>query len=340
MSEEKEKQPIYDKSFDPYFMAYHIYSSAMKGKNMIESITKTLYFTKICFDADNVILYEQNEQGDYVHKYNSAMMNSSSSLTTSILNYSKDAIADKKIIKMNLNDLKLDIPDLDNVAFIPVQAEDKKYVVALTGVREFKNLEDSFIDIFRDTMSEVLAKLEMFNSLTKTSEVDTLTGLNNRNSYEYDISEKQVNEGMIYAIFDLFRLKSVNDNYSHQKGDEYIKKTAEILDKYFPKYYYANDVTGKKTKMETGTNLYRVGGDEFVLVSNNETYNSALIRIRMAQEEIKNMDLGINEPLMINFGLVKAGDGDTFRDLYLRSDMLLSENKRVNYQTLGLDRRK
>lgn len=321
--------------FDPYFMAYHIFSVALKDKDMRDGITKALYFTKLCFNADNVILYKKNDSGDYVHKYNSALMNSNSSIVTAILNSAQSMLESQKKYELNLN-----FNNMHNIAFVKIRFDNHNYVVALTGDKQFKNLDDKFLNIFIGTMSEILGKLEQFEKLTKTSEVDVLTGLSNRNSYESDIREKEISDGMVYAIFDLFRLKTINDNYDHQKGDEYIKKTADILRKHFPKYIYTIDSTGKKTKVETGSCLYRIGGDEFVLISDTETYENAMIKIMIIQDEIRNMDLGVNEPLGVNFGLVQGKNGDKFRDLYLKSDALLSQNKREYYESLGYDRRR
>ena len=103
---------------------------------------------------------------------------------------------------------------------------------------------------------------------------------------------------------------------------------------------YTHDSTGKKIKVETGTYLYRIGGDEFVLISDTESYENAQIKMMIIQDEISNADLGINEIFGINYGLVEAKDGETFRDLYSRADVLLSNNKSELYQSLGLDRRK
>ena len=321
--------------FDPYFMAYHIFSVALKDRDMRDGITKALYFTKLCFNADNVILYKQNSSGDYVHKYNSALMNSNSTVVTAILNSAQSMLENQRKYELNPN-----FDNMHNITFIKISFDNHNYVVALTGDKKFKNLDDKFLNIFIETMSEILSKLEQFEKLTKTSEVDILTGLSNRNSYESDIREKEISDGMVYAIFDLFRLKTINDNYDHQKGDEYIKKTADVLRKHFPKYIYTIDSTGKKTKTETGSYLYRIGGDEFVLISDTESYENAGIKIMIIQDEIRNMDLGVNEPLGINFGLVQGKSGDTFRDLYLKSDALLSQNKREYYETLGYDRRR
>ena len=62
--------------------------------------------------------------------------------------------------------------------------------------------------------------------------MDLLTGLDNRNSYEIRINGiDESNDNLVFGLFDLFRLKYVNDNYSHKRksviGVEKIKRACE-----------------------------------------------------------------------------------------------------------------
>ena len=58
------------------------------------------------------------------------------------------------------------------------------------------------------------------------------------------------------------------------------------------------------------------------------------------RDEIKNLDLKINEFIGINYGLVERNSNETIKDLYLRADGLLSKDKAETYKILGIDRRK
>lgn len=83
---------------------------------------------------------------------------------------------------------------------------------------------------------------------------DTLTGLLNRNAY-YDYNKKldaQITAGdaqFSIIMVDVNNLKKMNDNYGHERGNIYLKNAADLIASVF------------------GTeNLYRIGGDEFVVV--------------------------------------------------------------------------
>ena len=51
-----------------------------------------------------------------------------------------------------------------------------------------------------------------------------------------------------FLMCDLNDLKGVNDRFGHDKGDEYIRRSADIIREAFP-----------------GAPLFRIGGDEFVV---------------------------------------------------------------------------
>lgn len=318
-----------------YFFAYYILLTALKTSDINEGISKSLYFIKMHFDADDIILYELDENGEYVHKFNQPYMHHNSKITTEILNTAKHIVENRKYYEMKLN-----FDDLHNIIYVPIIFDKSKYVIAITSNNQCINIDESLMTLLSESMYIVLDKYDYVNKLKKDVEIDPLTGLDNRYSYEKVIKEKELSNGMVYVLFDLFRLKSINDNYSHALGDEYIKQTAEVLKRYFPKYIYTKDINGKTQKLKTGSCVYRIGGDEFVLLSENESFENIEIKIILAQEEVKNLKLNISDPIGINYGAVVRNNQQTIKDLYLEADHLLAIHKNETYKVLGLNRRR
>ncbi|MCI8857947.1 MAG: GGDEF domain-containing protein [Lachnospiraceae bacterium] len=89
------------------------------------------------------------------------------------------------------------------------------------------------------------------------AELDGLTLLKNRRSFELDLHKIHHGDFQSYGVvmFDLNNLKQMNDLYGHGMGDCYIITGSEII----------QDVFG-----EFGE-VYRIGGDEFCLLSNKIT---------------------------------------------------------------------
>lgn len=95
-----------------------------------------------------------------------------------------------------------------------------------------------------------IEKQEKENLLTDLIDKDTLTGLQNRNAWNDKIEEiinKTTEVGIVFA--DLNNLKYANDHFGHLAGDALINTFADILKSTFDE-----------------RNIYRIGGDEFVVV--------------------------------------------------------------------------
>ena len=192
-------------------------------------------------------------------------------------------------------------------------------------------------------MSIILKRAELYEKNIRSINIDSLSGLKNRNSYESRIENINENEGqLIYGLFDLFRLKYINDNYGHSLGDAYIKETAKILTKYWPEYKEDNNSNNPYKKNKTGHCVYRIGGDEFVLLTNNEKIELTKIKAQLAAEEVSMMNLGVDEylPLGLNYGITIHTPESSIRKAYMAADILLSENKRKTYEKHNIERRK
>ena len=115
--------------------------------------------------------------------------------------------------------------------------------------------------------------MDMYQDIRKKGEKDALTGLDNRLVYNSMIEylKNNSNQPFSFAILDLFRLKYVNDHLGYAYGDMYIKECAEIIKSYFPKYHLSKDNNGNITKIKTGDQVFRIGGDEFAVISTEKS---------------------------------------------------------------------
>ncbi|MEG1773991.1 MAG: diguanylate cyclase, partial [Oscillospiraceae bacterium] len=99
--------------------------------------------------------------------------------------------------------------------------------------------------------------------LLNLAEVDQLTGIRNRTSYEREISDAASRLGSSknfgIGIFDLNNLKTTNDRCGHQAGDEYLQIFAAMLCKSFDP-----------------CPVFRIGGDEFAIIFENVSEEAVL----------------------------------------------------------------
>ncbi|MEG0962193.1 MAG: GGDEF domain-containing protein [Lachnospiraceae bacterium] len=100
---------------------------------------------------------------------------------------------------------------------------------------------------------ELMQTVSQVEDIKEQAELDGLTRLKNRSCFDEEISHILSHDFKKYALvmFDLNNMKKMNDLYGHSMGDCYIIISSEIIRDMF---------------WECGE-LYRIGGDEFCLLS-------------------------------------------------------------------------
>ena len=128
-----------------------------------------------------------------------------------------------------------------------------------------KKMEEDINHYISDLLSTT-TKLEgaerKADELKYIADRDALTGLMNKRSYfekEEQLNKKIKDGNAKFAVtmIDLNDLKITNDNLGHEKGDILIKAISSIAKKVFAL-----------------SSVYRVGGDEFVVISESEDYQN------------------------------------------------------------------
>lgn len=121
-------------------------------------------------------------------------------------------------------------------------------------------------------LAHTILKKQYTDSLYDLSYTDKMTGLLNRHAYIRDSQKlnsiQAEHVGMLFA--DINGLKSTNDKSGHSAGDELIKKSAALLKDKFP-----------------GSDIYRIGGDEFVVFALNIQENQFMGMVHSLLSAIK-----------------------------------------------------
>ncbi|MCR5232108.1 MAG: diguanylate cyclase [Acholeplasmatales bacterium] len=135
--------------------------------------------------------------------------------------------------------------------------------------------------------------------------IDTLTGLMNRQCYYHDI--RTYKDKVTYVIsIDMNELKYINDAYGHDAGDQALEKVASII----------KDNAGP-------SNIYRVGGDEFVVFYYKQYQDNDL------EEIINNINNALaHTSYSCAFGYCKKKDGESLEETIKEADRKMYINKR------------
>jgi diguanylate cyclase (GGDEF)-like protein len=146
---------------------------------------------------------------------------------------------------------------------------------------------------------------------------DPLTGVGNRRALDERMSVA-VDSGRSVAVIaiDVDNLKVVNDSHGHARGDDVLRRVAQLL----TEQCRAEDVVA------------RAGGDEFVVVLDNPDERGArelVERIRAAAEQVATTAA---EPwfamLRLSIGQASSTDGTPIADLLTEADRRMYSEKR------------
>lgn len=148
--------------------------------------------------------------------------------------------------------------------------------------------------------------------------IDILTDLKNRASFDYDVHSVYARISDISVIMiDLDRLKRINDKFGHGYGDEYIQLAAKAL------------------KAGIGKNGvgYRMGGDEFVCVINTANKKQILEIIENIKKEFVNLSKNFHGDigLSIGYAIFDAEKDKDLKSTVKRADAFMYQEKRDKY---------
>ena len=121
---------------------------------------------------------------------------------------------------------------------------------------------NEMVDRLNFTLNELMSSQQHADAMSRLATLDSLTGI--RNKTAFDRQAQILTAGLIngekefgFVQLDLNNLKVINDNYGHEKGDLAIKKICRII-----------------TEVFDPSPVFRVGGDEFVVLLEGENYRN------------------------------------------------------------------
>ncbi|MEF8823004.1 MAG: diguanylate cyclase [Desulfohalobiaceae bacterium] len=165
------------------------------------------------------------------------------------------------------------------------------------------------------TIIDITERVRMENKLRYASFHDSLTGLYNRNFFQEEMHrlQKDPRHSMGLLLCDLDGMKFVNDTLGHAKGDEMIKRAAELLQENFR----ASDI------------IARIGGDEFAVIVpdvDREETESLVQRLRDSAEENNRLDPEVPVSLSIGYLVNKESPAD-MEALFREADNRMYQDK-------------
>lgn len=153
--------------------------------------------------------------------------------------------------------------------------------------------------------------------------VDSLTGLGNRTAYEGHVAQleeeiRRETARFALAVFDLNGIKEINDHLGHEQGDRAIAAVGNALKQVFE---------------EAG--LYRIGGDEFVVILDGSCPDLGSRLESLSQTLANQGSVSVSKGCTVFL----PGEDRSYQTVFKRADAAMYDDKREYYRTHG-DRRR
>lgn len=167
-------------------------------------------------------------------------------------------------------------------------------------------------------VSSMRKDAELNEKLNNLANYDILTGLMNRNSYHAYLDMVTSTKKNFYALIyiDLNGLHELNNHLGHQAGDIMLKAVADALYTAFPQ-----------------DDVYRIGGDEFVVICQKESKKPLEDMMGQVQASLQ----GDNYYISVGIAYYKANCN--IDDIVAEAETKMQSDKRHFYQEKGNSRR-
>ena len=166
---------------------------------------------------------------------------------------------------------------------------------------------------------------EHISDLNRRANVDALTSVRNKGAFAnfIDDMQKRIDEGQekpefAIGVFDCDDLKTVNDQYGHDKGDVYLKTASRLICRVFQH-----------------SPVFRIGGDEFAVILRNDDYRyreDLVASFEKASAETRENQANPWDQVHVAMGIAEfdPAQDHSVIDTMRRADKMMYTNKRKN----------
>lgn len=164
-----------------------------------------------------------------------------------------------------------------------------------------------------------LANARAHHVVRSQAVTDDLTGLDNRRRFDEALGNEVVRSRtfgspLSLLLVDLDNFKVVNDEYGHQRGDDVLRRTADLI----------------REHLRDADIAARLGGDEFAIIAPDTAALGAVTLANRLRRSFGRPDKGPDPrpAVTASFGVAECRDDEPPEDLLRRADHALYEAKR------------
>lgn len=198
------------------------------------------------------------------------------------------------------------------------------YMLGCCLLRTFviENEKEEYRRGLESALEKEKQQLQALNSARRVAYTDSLTRVKSKSAYDDFVQALQDRlDGGAFefaiGVFDCDGLKSINDRFGHDKGNEYLKAASRLICHAF-----------------THSPVFRIGGDEFAVVLQGEDFLNRESILRRFEEDQTQTRVSAANPwervsVAVGVAVYDRGSDETVSDTARRADQIMYENKRA-----------
>ncbi|HLU06141.1 MAG TPA: GGDEF domain-containing protein [Woeseiaceae bacterium] len=163
------------------------------------------------------------------------------------------------------------------------------------------------------------------DQLLQLARKDPLTGAGNRRALDEKLAEvcaaqARANTPASLVLIDIDNFKEINDEFGHAIGDQILVRLTEIIE----------------LRIRVTDSLYRIGGEEFVVVIEGQTKDKARRMAEQLRTLVEANELAPEGSVTISLGVAELAIGESPDEWIRRADLALYESKRCGRNQTSL----
>ena len=182
--------------------------------------------------------------------------------------------------------------------------------VLLKNVR--KNFEDKnyFFRTTKCILNNIFNNHKLINQLKDDKYIDSMLKIHNRAAYEDLLSEQKKFKNVSVSFIDADSLGVVNNKYGYKAGDTFLKTITNILKENF-RY----------------KDIYRIGGDEIVVICNNIDRNLFENKMKKVIESVSKTSYSLS------YGIIHEEYCNDIELMVKKASILMKQKKELYRKT-------
>lgn len=148
----------------------------------------------------------------------------------------KGSFREGNLSKKELYRFSKDEPKTKNQSFLGVPVMEKKdCIIGALWVEKresdaFTEEDENILKRIADTLGIGLTRAQLYEKIQDMADRDSLTFLYNHRKFQEILGEKiQKKRNLVLMILDIDHFKSINDEFTHPRGDRVLKEIAQVL---------------------------------------------------------------------------------------------------------------